>query len=160
MTKINFDVEKVLSELPEDDRGFEPLPDGWYEAQVNASSVKTTKAGNGEYLELEFDIIGDDYKGRKVWTRLNLKNPNKQTVEIAQKDFAKFCKAIKLSFVGEPAELHGKPVQIKVTYRKGEGEYGPTNDIRDYKASTLGIGIQKTEEKDESSQTKPSWSNT
>ena len=66
MTKINFDVEKVLSELPEDERGFEPLPDGWYEAQVNASSIKTTKAGNGEYLELEFDIIGDDYKGLVV----------------------------------------------------------------------------------------------
>jgi hypothetical protein len=130
MTKINFDVEKVLSELPEDERGFEPLPDGWYEAQVNASSIKTTKAGNGEYLELEFDIIGDDYKGRKVWTRLSFPS------------------------------LHGKPVQIKVVYRKGEGEFGPTNDIRDYKASALGIGIQKTEENDESSQTKPSWSNT
>ena len=159
MTKINFDVEKVLSELPEDERGFEPLPDGWYEAQVNASSIKTTKAGTGEYLELEFDIIGDDYKGRKVWTRLNLKNPNNTTVEIAKRDFAKLCTAIKLPFVGDSPELHGKPVQIKVVYRKGEGEYGPTNDVRDYKPSALGVGIQATTEATEET-TQPSWSKT
>jgi hypothetical protein len=50
-------------------------------------------------------------------------------------------------------------VQIKVAYRKGEGEYGPTNDIRDYRASSLGIGTQVSEDKEES-QEKPSWSKT
>jgi|TARA_R110002020_G_scaffold340097_2_gene555099 hypothetical protein len=160
MTKLNFDADQVLKELPEEDRGFEPLPSAWYEAQISASNIKPTKAGTGEYLELTFDIIGDQYTGRKVWTRLNLENPNETTVRIAKQDLAKICKAVKLSHVEDSMELHGKPMQIKVQYKEGEGDYGPSNDIKDYKSSALGVGTQgssshQKEDKEES----PSWAN-
>lgn len=159
MTKLNFDADKVLKELPEEDRGFEPLPSAWYEAQISASSIKSTKAGTGEYLELTFDIIGDNYTGRKVWTRLNLENPNETTVRIAKQDLAKICKAVKLSHVEDSMELHGKPMQIKVQYKEGEGDYGPSNDIKDYKSSALGVGTQDSSSQKEDKEESPSWAN-
>ena len=56
---------------------FEPLPAGKYLAVITASEMKPTKSGNGHYLELTFQVIDGPYKGRMLWSRLNLDNPNR-----------------------------------------------------------------------------------
>ena len=43
----------------------------------------SSQAGTGSYLNLTFEILDGNYKGRKVWSRLNLDNPNQQAVQIA-----------------------------------------------------------------------------
>ncbi len=62
---------------------FDPIPAGEYLCVITASEEKPTKAGNGSYLQLEFEVIEGPYKGRKLWERLNLNNPNETTVKIA-----------------------------------------------------------------------------
>ena len=55
---------------------LEPIPAGKYQAVITESEMKPTKAGNGHYLQLAFQIIEGEYRNRFVWARLNLDNPN------------------------------------------------------------------------------------
>ena len=64
---------------------FEPLPAGKYLAVITDSEMKPTKAGTGSYLQIVWELIDGDFKGRKLWSRLNLDNPNATAVEIAQR---------------------------------------------------------------------------
>ncbi|MDD4540355.1 MAG: DUF669 domain-containing protein, partial [Lentisphaeria bacterium] len=71
MSTLNFNASDVEPNL-----GFEAIPAGKYQAIITDSEMRDTKTGNGQYLWLEFEIIGGDHKGRKLWSRLNLVNPN------------------------------------------------------------------------------------
>ena len=57
-------------------REFEPIPAGKYLAMITESEMKPTKSGSGSYLQLTFQILEGEYKGRFLWARLNLNNPN------------------------------------------------------------------------------------
>jgi hypothetical protein len=45
---------------------FEPIPAGKYVAAVVASEMKPTKAGTGNYLELTFEVLEGEFKGRMI----------------------------------------------------------------------------------------------
>ena len=62
-----------------------PLPPGSYEVIIAQSDIKATKAGTGEYIELEMQIVDGEYTGRRIWERLNVTNPNKQAEDIARR---------------------------------------------------------------------------
>src|SRR5690606_2465179 len=81
-----------LNDIPLDhvdpNQAFDPLPTAWYAMRAVASEQKPTKAGDGAYLQYELEIDENHHpelKGRKVWDRFNLWNPNSQAVEIAQR---------------------------------------------------------------------------
>jgi len=134
MAVINTDVSNV-----EPQKSFEPVPAGTYTAQITDSSMNPTRAGNGHYLKLEFTILDgpDGTVGRKVWTNLNLDNPNKQAVEIAYSELSAICHAIGHSGqVADSEELHGQPLEIDVSIREDEtGKHQPQNEVRAYRPS-------------------------
>lgn len=110
-------------------RSFGPLPDGDYEMMIIKSAMKETKAGNGSYLELEMQIIGGAFSGRRHWERLNLDNPSHKTVQIAQEQLAKLCMAVGLDEVENSDELHDKAFIATLAIDKKD----PTrNSIKDY----------------------------
>ena len=74
------------------DQGLEVLPPGRYPAQIVASEMRPTKAGRAD-LWLELDLLEGEHQGRKLFDRLNLINPNPQTVEIAQRTLGAICHA-------------------------------------------------------------------
>ena len=113
---------------------FTPLPSGEYPAVILDSDMKPTKAGNGQYLELQFQVIDGPCKGRMVWGRLNLDNPNPQAVEIAQRDLSAICHALGITqAITDSAALHNRPLVIRVEYREGTGQYRASNEIKGYK---------------------------
>ena len=65
-------------------KNFEPIPAGKYIAAITESEMKPNKAGTGSYLKLTFQVIEGTYKGRLLWARLNLNNPNATAVQIAR----------------------------------------------------------------------------
>ena len=75
MSTINFNANEV-----EPSTGYDPIPAGKYQAVITESEMKPTRTGNGQYLQLEFEIIEGEYKNRKVWARLNLENANADAV--------------------------------------------------------------------------------
>jgi hypothetical protein len=71
MASLNFDASAV-----EPQQSFDALPVGRYEVIITDSEMKDTKAGTGQYLQLTFSVTGGQHDGRKLWSRLNLVNPN------------------------------------------------------------------------------------
>lgn len=129
MAQLNFDATTVAP-----DTGFETVPAGWYNVKIDESEMKPTKDGAGNYLQIRFDILDGQYHGRKLFTRLNLKNSNQQTVEIAMRQLSAIAHAVGVLHVQDSSQLHGIPLKVKVKIRKDKtGEYEDQNDITSYK---------------------------
>jgi uncharacterized protein DUF669 len=62
-----------------------PISPGWYPAQMVENSVEHAKNGNGLYLLAVFEILSNEYKGRRVYQNVTLQNLNQQAVEIGQR---------------------------------------------------------------------------
>ncbi len=123
------------SDVPEDDRSFEPLPAGEYLMQVIESDLKDTKTSGGQQLVLTIEVIDGPFSNRRVWDRLNIRNQNADAQRIAQRSLADLCLAVGLSgTVRNSEDLHFKAFTGKVTIKQDKtGQYGPQNAVR-YKA--------------------------
>ena len=112
-----------------DDRGFEPLPQGKYNAMVIESAVKDSKSG-GQYIELVCQVLDGAHVNRKVWHRLNIVNDNPKAENIARKDLAVLMINLGLPpQMVDTQELHGKPFLMGLKIRPAEGEYPAKNEV-------------------------------
>lgn len=118
----------------EPQQDFEPIPAGEYPAIITDSDMKPTKSGNGQYLELTHQITDGPLKGRLVWARLNLDNPNAKAVEIAQRSLSSICHACGVTKqINDSQQLHNIPHVIRVAYVEASGQYGASNEIKAWK---------------------------
>ena len=122
-----FDANQV-----EPSASFEPLPAGKYLATVTESEMKPTKAGTGHFLQLTFEVIDGPHKGRFLWARLNLDNPNQTAVKIAQSELSAICRAVGVLVPKDSVELHNLPLMITVRCRKRHDTGEITNEIAGY----------------------------
>ena len=134
MATINFNANEV-----EPSSSFDAIPAGKYQAVITDSEFRPNRAGTGEYLQLEFEIIEGDYKNRKLWARLNMHNPNSEAVRIARADLAAICHAVNVMQPRDSSELHNLPLTIIVRCKK-ENNGDLYNEIKGYasKASLFG----------------------
>lgn len=128
-----------VSTLPKSSSGsFDPLPPGWYTATITSGDIKSTKAGNGSYIALRFDIVGPTHQGRVVFGNLNIRNPNAKAEEIGRSQLGDICLAIGVTgVVTDTDQLIGGSLQIKLDIEKSE-QYGDKNQIRAFKALSGG----------------------
>ena len=144
----NFNANQV-----EPSSDFEPIPAGKYLAIITESELKPTKSGSGSYLQLTFQILEGEYKGRFLWSRLNLHNANATAVQIAQAELSAICRAVGVLTPGDSVELHNLPLVINVKCRKREDSGDVTNEIRGF--SKREIAVEKPIQG--SSPTTPPW---
>jgi hypothetical protein len=111
---------------------FEPLPPGWYTAHITDSEEKETKAGTGSYLQLVIEILEGPFKGRLLWDRLNLNNPNGTAVEIAKRTLSAICLAVNVAAPRDSSELHYKPLAVRVKQKQFNGEL--SNEVKGYRS--------------------------
>lgn len=114
---------------------FQPIPAGVYLAHVTDSEVKPTKAGSGEYIAMTLEILDGQYKGRKVFTNINVRNSNATAEQIGQKALSQLCHAVGVLQLTDTAQLHGRPFRAKVTIRKDDG-YGDKNEVRGFESAS------------------------
>ena len=131
MPKLNFDASKVVPSSPS---SYDPIPKGVYDAIIIGSAVKKTNAGNGSYLELTFELITTPFTGRKIWSRLNLQNPNQKAEEIAARDLSAICQAVGKTHVEDSEELHNLPLSIIVHDSLNPSTNTVNNVIKGYAA--------------------------
>lgn len=117
----SFDAAAV-----EPKRDFVALPAGIYNVVCMDANWKTTKAGTGKMLVLEFEVLDGDKKGRKVFTNLNLENPNATAVRIAQSELSSICRAIGVLKPASEHDLINRPLQVSV-YLDDDGYNGIGN---------------------------------
>ena len=127
-----FDV----NELPVGNAGnFEPLPAGWYTCTISQAELKDTKAGNGQYIKLRYDITGPSHQGRVVFGNLNIKNANPKAEEIGRQQLGEIMRAIGLAKVADTDQLIGGQISIKLTV-KDDAQYGASNEIKGFNSLT------------------------
>jgi hypothetical protein len=124
---------------------FEPLPAGKYLAVITASEMKETKNGNGHFLELTFQVIDGQYKNRMLWSRLNLDNPNRQAVQIAQAELSAICRAVGVMRPKDSIELHNLPLLVTVKCKKRDDTGDVVNEIRGYAKKEAATGTPQQE---------------
>lgn len=118
----DFNADDAIAEA-----GVGEVPPGKYEVIIIGSELKPTKANDGHYLELTHEILAPEgFKGRRLWSRLNLDNKNPVAVKIAKGQLGMIVKALGLpSAPDESSALHGQPMVVKVKTRKQKD--GSTN---------------------------------
>ena len=124
-------------EQHEEVKSFEPIPKGTYVAMIVDSEMRQTRAADGEYLKLTFEIIDGTYSRRLIWTNLNLRNKNPKAVEIANRNLASICRAVHhMKPLEDSEELHNKAIKIKVDIREAQNGYDASNEIKGYAPAT------------------------
>lgn len=129
MASIQFDATNID---PAD--SFDVLPKGKYLCMAVDSKIKPTKAGTGDYLEITFEVIDGQGKGRKIWERLNIRNANKKAEEISQRKLSSLCRAVGVMNLQDTDQLHNIPVTLDIDVEQREG-YDPQNAVKTYIAS-------------------------
>lgn len=112
---------------------YDPLPAGWYAVEIAAAAVKDNKAKTGKYLKLEMVVLDAPHEGRRIFTQINLSNPNAQAVEIGQRELAALAMACGVPALRDSAELLQKQIGVKLKIKTGEGR-DPENDVCGYRA--------------------------
>ena len=111
---------------------FEPIPAGKYLAMVTDSEMKPTKSGSGSYLQLTFQVLEGEYKGRFLWARLNLHNANATAVQIARAELSAICRAIGVLTPQDSVELHNLPLVITVKCKRRDDTGDISNELKGY----------------------------
>jgi hypothetical protein len=147
-TLLGFDAKQVepLAEM-------EVLPAGKYNACIVESEMKPTKAGNGNYLQFTFEVLDGECKGRKIWARLNLENPNPVAVQMARAELSALCRAVGVLEPKDSVELHNLPLVLTLSQKTGaDGEV--YNRIKSYAKKESGAQPAKPQQ---ASDATPPW---
>jgi hypothetical protein len=130
----SFDV----ADLPQSSGGnFEPLPAGWYSVTIAGAELKNTKAGNGQFIAVRYDVTGPTHQGRVVFGNLNIQNPSPKAEEIGRQQLGELMRSIGLAKVTDTDQLIGGNLQIKLDIKRDE-QYGDKNEVRGFKAVSGG----------------------
>lgn len=123
----NFDASTVEPQKP-----LDPVPAGEYRVVIVESEEKENSKSTGTYHQFTMEIVDGEHKGRKLWERLNLNNPNDQAVSIARSTLSAICRAVGVMKPRDSTDLHNLPMSIKVGLerRKDTGEL--SNVIKGY----------------------------
>lgn len=136
MAILNFNSQGISPQI-----AFDPVPAGWYTAHITGSELKPTKSGEGGYLELKMVVCEGDFANRVIYDRLNLYNTNETAREIAQRTLSAICHATGVFVIEDSQQLHGIPLQVKVSVRPAQGENTATNEVKGYRyANGASIG--------------------
>lgn len=121
-----------VNDMPEGRCEFDPLPAGWYSAQITDADLKTTKSGTGKYISVRYDITGPTHQGRCVFGNINIKNDNIKAEEIGRQQLGDIMRASGLTQVTDTDQLLGANLQIKLAVKTDD--YGTKNEVRGFKA--------------------------
>lgn len=103
------------------------LPAGKHIVHIIESEFKPTKDSTPNdprsMLVFKMEAIDGPSRGGKQTDRLNLQNPNQQTVNIAYGQLAAYCAVTGRQGFNDTQELHGIPFMIEVGPQKNNPEY-------------------------------------
>ena len=113
---------------------FTPLPAGWYLATIHSAEVRQTKAGNGQYIKLRYDIVGGEHASRVVFGNLNTKNASEKAQEIGRQQLGELMRAIGLPTIQDTDQLVGGTLEIKLSVRD-DPQWGVSNEVKGFRAA-------------------------
>jgi hypothetical protein len=132
---FEFNANDVEPSRPAGD----PFPNGKYVMAIVESETKKTKAGTGMILNLTFEVFEGEYKSRKMWVGLNVKNPSPEAQKIALAELSAICRATGVMELANASQLHNIPLVVDTKIKQdaekdedGEYKYPPKNVPKGY----------------------------
>ena len=109
------------------------VPQGTYLVQVEKTELVDTKSG-GQMIKAQFNIVGEEQNGRKIFENFNIANDNPEAVKIGlgQVKSLVLASGANLSKFTSPDQLVGLECLVTVKVKSSE-EYGDSNSITSYK---------------------------
>lgn len=82
-----------ITDLKDENDGFGVIPEGRYSVSVVSEELRTTKKGDGRYLEISFRVERGAHKGARLYARFNIENRNQTAVSIGKRELLRLLKA-------------------------------------------------------------------
>ncbi|RKZ94829.1 MAG: hypothetical protein DRQ40_05025 [Gammaproteobacteria bacterium] len=130
-------LPKVFVPSEAETSSFDPIPAGWYEAEIIKSALKDTNDKQGKYISFVFRVLDGEHKSRQIFANLNIVNKSEIAVKIANGDLKAICKAVGLNEdeeLEDTVDLHNIPMAIKVTVKAETAQWPAKNEIKGYKS--------------------------
>ena len=139
--KADLGNNDLMGSLSGGNADFKPLPNGWYEVEINNIEIKSsTSDSSKEYMSIRFNIISGEHKGRCHFESLFMTGYSEKAVAFSRKKIAKIIQSTEINF--DPAtgidglisSLKGKLVDIhlKIEENNYNGETKLVNRIPFY----------------------------
>jgi len=112
MSVLNLEGYESLNEVP---KGDHPL-------RVTAAKMAKTQKGD-DYLKLELAIVGDKYKGYKVYENLNIFNQNSEAQRIAREKLLNLLESLDLGKSIDTNDLSPLLNKVVTGKLKEDGQY-------------------------------------
>lgn len=124
---------------------YQPLPVGQYTLAITDTQMKASgqnsKNPGVEYLMIEQTVQGSEYDGRKLFTRLNINNPDDKTKKIAFVELERIATAIG-KIIQNHEDLRGTKFLADVVIEEGKNGFGDSNRVKKYYAIGGAVPIQ------------------
>lgn len=134
MAILDAALVEDLKNIKADDGNFAPIPVGDYTLQVNATELKQTRDGSGQFIKVEFSVVAPSHQGRKLFTNFNIYNRNPEAERIGRSQFKAFNDACGIPPVQDTDELCGHVVLAHVTIEKDKtGRYDDQNRLSKFR---------------------------
>ena len=128
MAQMSFNAATVAPSS-----AFDPIPAGWYVAKIVQSEIRQTNKKDGHYIWLALQVLNTEHAGRVVFDNLNIDNPNPKAVEIGYGSLSAICHATDVIDMQDTEQLHGIPIEVKVTIDPASGQYAASNSVKGYR---------------------------
>ena len=129
-----LEIGFTADELPESRGDYEPLPEGWYSAEIGDAEIRVTKDGTGQYIRCRYNITGPTKAGRVVFGNLNIMNKSQKAEEIGRQQLGELMRSVGIGRIEDTDQLIGCPLQIKLSIRPAENGYAAQNEVRGFRA--------------------------
>jgi hypothetical protein len=127
---------------------FDALPVDDYHCKVKTSELKDTKAKKeaaelgekikGRMISIQFEVMSGEFKGRQIFTNLNIENEKAVTEKMAYGELTSICNACGVGAIEDTDEIHGKELMLSLKIVAKTKKFPASNSITKY-ASLKGI---------------------
>lgn len=131
MARLNHAIDVM------DEKGglceFEPVPAGVYPAQIISAEEESTKDGTSWVLKIQFNIVGPNYAGRRIWGRIITSSSDSQKMAGGRRHLANLLDALGVGRrISDTDVLLNKVTPIKVKLQAATEQYPASNNIVEY----------------------------
>lgn len=137
-----------VDDLPQSDRNYDLIPEGWYNVSITKAEPGNTKSGTGQKIDIRYDITGPTHEGRVIFQAVNIRNQSQKAEEIGRQQLGEIMRAIGLARVEDTDQLVGGQLCIKIKIKQptdrdiAAGYSQPKNEVAGFKAIAGGMAPQ------------------
>ena len=91
MALLNQNITSALQNAQPEN--YDLLPPGTYSLQAEKAELIDTKDGFGQYIKVQFNVLGPEYAGRKVFCNFNIRNRSAEAERIGVSQLKAFILA-------------------------------------------------------------------